>query len=383
MAEGSSSTADALVIGGGIIGCSVALRLAQAGLSVTVLDRGEPGAEASSAAAGMLAPQGERIEPQPFSDLCVASRTLYPRFAAEIEELGGHHLGYRSDGSLLVALDEELEAELAEIHRQRSAQGFSLQLLTASEVHERVAGLSPEIRSGLFVAGDHWVDNERLMRALLSACDRLGVHIEAGQGVRKFHARGDRIESLEAGNEQSGRAATYTAKTYVLAAGCWSGEVAALLGLNLPLAPCRGEMMEFTAPRELPLVVRAGMHYLVPRPEQRVLVGTTAEYVGFEKAVTGQGLRSILEGATRLAPLVNGLRFQRAWAGLRPDTPDHLPILGYGEIENLVFSTGHFRNGILLAPLTAEIIAELILKGSTSRPLEAYRPTRFQKPGGL
>jgi glycine oxidase len=383
MAEGSSSTADALVIGAGIIGCSVALRLAQGGLSITVLDRGEPGSEASSAAAGMLAPQSERIEPQPFSELCLASRSLYPRFAAEIEELGGHHVGYRSDGSLVVALDEEQQAELAEVHRRQTAQGFSLQLLTAAEVHERVAGLSPEIRSGLYVPGDHWVDNQRLMRALLSACRRVGVRIEAGQGVRNFHTKGHRIESLEAGTEQTGRAATYTAKTYVLAAGCWSGEVAAALGLNLPLAPCRGEMMEFAASRDLPLVVRAGMHYLVPRPEQRVLVGTTAEYVGFEKAVTGQGLHSILEGATRLAPLVSNLHFQRAWAGLRPDTPDHLPILGYGEIENLVFATGHFRNGILLAPLTAEIISELILKGSTSRPLEAYRPTRFQLPGGL
>jgi glycine oxidase len=137
-------------------------------------------------------------------------------------------------------------------------------------------------------------------------------------------------------------------------------------------------MMEFEATRELPFVVRAGMHYLVPRPERRVLAGTTAEYQGFQKVVTAQGLRSILEGVTRLAPLVGEFRFLRAWAGLRPDTTDHLPILGFGEIENLVFATGHFRNGILLAPVTAEIIADLILKGSTSRPLEPYRPTRFK-----
>jgi len=383
MAGNSSGTADVLVIGGGIIGCSVALRLAQAGLSVTVLDRGEPGAEASSAAAGMLAPQGERVEPRPFSDLCMTSRSLYPRFAAEIEELGGHPVGYRSDGSLLVALDEKEQEELAEVHRQQSAQGFSLQPLTAAEVHERVPGLSPQIRGGLFVPGDHWVDNERLMRAVLSACLHAGVRIEAGQGVRRFNTKSHHIENLEPGSNLAGRPATYSAKTYVLAAGCWSGEVAALLGTSLPLVPCRGQMAEFEATHELPLVVRAGMHYLVPRPERRVLAGTTAEYVGYEKTVTAEGLRSILEGAARLAPLVNRLRFQRAWAGLRPDTADHLPILGYGEFDNLVFATGHFRNGILLAPLTAEIISELILKGSTSQPIEAYRPTRFQSRGGL
>jgi glycine oxidase len=382
MAEESSRAADVLIIGGGIIGCSIALRLKQEGLSVIVLDRGEPGAEASSAAAGMLAPQGEMIEPRMFSDLCVTSRSLYPQFAAEIEMLSGQHVAYRNDGSLLVALDEEQETELTEVYRQQTARGFPLQRLTAAEVHRHVAGLSPQIRSGLFIAGDHWVDSERLMRALLVACRHEGVRIEAGQPVRRFKAKNDRIESLEAGSDTASHTATYTAKTYILAAGCWTGELATLLGINLPLVPCRGQMMEFETPRELPWVVRTGRHYLVPRPEQRVLVGTTAEYVGYDKAVTGEGLRSVLQGAMNLAPLVAGLRLRRAWAGLRPDSTDHLPILGYGRFENLVFSTGHFRNGILLAPVTAEIIAELVLKGSTSRSMEAYGPTRFSRPAG-
>jgi glycine/D-amino acid oxidase-like deaminating enzyme len=149
----------------------------------------------------------------------------------------------------------------------------------------------------------------------------------------------------------------------------------------MPITPCCGQMMEFETPRELPIVVRAGIHYLVPRPERRLLIGTTAEYTGFEKAVTAKGLLSLLEGAVRLTPMVSEFRFLRAWAGLRPDTADHLPILGYGEIENLVFAAGHFRNGILLAPVTAEIVADLILKGATSRSLEAYRPTRFSPSG--
>jgi glycine oxidase len=376
MVEHSSNTADVLVIGGGIIGCSIAWRLAQAGTKVTVLDRAEPGAEASSAAAGMLAPVGEMLTPRTFSELCVASNSLYPHFVAEIEESSGHPTGYRSDGSLLVALDEELEEELAEVHRTQSAQGFALRPLTAAEVHERQTGLSPQVRSGLFVPGDHWVDNERLTRALVVACRRAGVRFEAGHAVDKFHTRGDHLAGVTAGN-----AASFTAKTYVLATGCWSGEVAAGLGIHVPIIPCCGQMMEFEAPRELPYVVRAGIHYLVPRPERRVLLGTTAEYTGFEKAVTAKGLHSILEGALRLSPQVSEFRFLRAWAGLRPDTADHLPILGYGEIENLVFATGHFRNGILLAPVTAEIIADIILKGSTDRLIEAYRPTRFKQSG--
>ena len=141
-------------------------------------------------------------------------------------------------------------------------------------------------------------------------------------------------------------------------------------------------MMELEAPRDLPFVVRSGMHYWVPRPERRVLVGTTAEYVGYEKLVSAQGLHSILESIIEIAPQFSGFRFLRAWAGLRPDTPDHLPILGYGEFNNLVFATGHFRNGILLAPITAEIVTDLILKGTTLRPIEAYRPTRFAAENG-
>jgi glycine oxidase len=373
MAEHSSRAADVLVIGGGIIGCSIAWRLAQAGMKVTVLDRSEPGGEASTAAAGMLAPLGEMLEPRTFSELCVASRNLYPRFAAEIEESSGHHAGYCSDGSLMVALDEKLEEELREIHRLQTAQGYTLHPLTAAEIQDRGSELFPHIRSGLFIPDDHWVDNERLMHALLIACQRAGVRVEAGCALHKFHNKGDHIDGIVAGND-----ARFTAKTYVLAAGCWSGKVAEELGLHVPVAPCCGQMMEFEVQRELPFVVRSGMHYLVPRSERRLLVGTTSEYAGFEKSVTARGLFSIIEGAVRLAPMVGEARFLRAWAGLRPDTEDHLPILGYGEIENLVFATGHFRNGILLAPITAEIIADVIVKGLTSRPIEAYRPTRFK-----
>jgi glycine oxidase len=374
MAEHSSRSSDVLVIGGGIIGCSIAWRLAQAGTKVTVLDRAEPGGEASTAAGGMLAPLGEMLEPRTFSELCVASRNLYPRFAAEIEESSGHHAGYRADGSLMVALDEKLEEELREIHRAQTAQGYTLHPLTPVEIQGCGSDLSPQIRSGLFIPDDHWIDNERLMQALVIACQREGVRVEAGCAVNRFHLEGNHIDAVGAGSNTR-----FTAKSYVLAAGCWSGKVAEELGGKLPVVPCCGQMMEFEVRRDLPFVVRSGMHYLVPRHERRLLVGATSEYIGFEKLLTARGMLSIIEGAVRLTPMLGEARFLRAWAGLRPDTADHLPILGYGEIDNLVFATGHFRNGILLAPVTAEIIADLVLKGLTSRPIEAYRPTRFKE----
>ena len=373
----SAHTADVIVIGGGIIGCSIAFRLAQARLKVMVLERGKPGAEASSAAAGMLAPQGERVEPQAFADLCVASRELYPRFVAEIEETSRRAVGYRQEGSLLIALDDGQAEELRETHRAQTKRGFRLELLEPEDVHRRVPGLATDLRLGLFVPGDHWVDNERLMEALIESCHRLGVQFHGGRAVTRLNVTNGRVESVDAGPDPTVAGSKFSAASFVLAAGCWSQELVTPLGINLAMQPCRGQMLEFDAPEQLPLVVRAGHHYLVPRHERRILVGTTAEYVGFEKAVTGEGLRLILEGAVRQAPLVSQLRFRRAWAGLRPDTADHLPILGFGELENLAFATGHFRNGILLAPITAQLVSELLLTRSTSLPIDPYRPMRF------
>ncbi len=372
-----SRSPDVVVIGGGLIGCSIAFRLAQAGLKVCVLERGEPGGEASRAAAGMLAPQGETVEPGPFYDLCAASRDLYPRFVQEIEELSGQNVGYRRDGTLVVALDDAGSNELDAAFCGQTRHGLSLDRLTPEEARRRVAGLSSEIRGGLFIPGDHWVDNERLTSALALAMRQSGATFLPHHPVTAFNISSGRVESVEARAEGAARATKIFAGEFVLAAGCWSGELLNPLGVVLPAEPCRGQMMEFESSAELPFVVRAGHHYLVPRPGRRILAGTTAEYVGYDKSVTGEGLRSILEGVTRIAPWVKELRFLRAWAGLRPDTRDHLPVLGRGHLENLVYSTGHFRNGILLAPLTAQLVSELLLKGSTSHDIEAYRPTRF------
>jgi glycine oxidase len=378
VSSGSPHTADVLVIGGGLIGCSIALRLAQTRLRVCVLDRGEPGAEASTAAAGMLAPHGETAEPDAFFEMCVASCDLYPQFVAEIEELSGQSVGYHRDGTLLVSLDEEGEKELDHVHRTQEGAGFKLERLSSTEATRRLAGLSPEIRGGLFVPGDHWVDNEGLTNAVIAACRRLGATLCGGRPVTKVNVRSGRVEDVEAGYGATAEPGSrFSAGQVILAAGCWSRDLAAPLGVILPMEPCRGQMLEFDAPAELPFVLRSGIHYLVPRTPQRVLVGTTAEYVGYEKAVTGEGLLSILGGAMRLLPGIRNFRLRRAWSGLRPDTADHLPILGRGEIENLVFATGHFRNGILLAPVTAQLVSELVLNDSPSRPIDAYRPTRF------
>jgi glycine/D-amino acid oxidase-like deaminating enzyme len=237
-------------------------------------------------------------------------------------------------------------------------------------------GLSPEVRLALGVSEDHWVDNEKLTAAVIEAARRLGVTFHAHCAVNELKVREDRVEAIQAGPAENA-SAVYSAGCFVLAAGCWSGDLAARIGMPLPLAPCRGQMMEFESPRAIPHVIRAGIHYLVPRTGRRLLLGTTAEYAGFEKTVTAGGMQSILEGAARFAPFLKECVFRRAWAGLRPDTSDHLPILGYSKLRNLALATGHFRHGILLAPLTAQLVSDLVLNRPTGVVPDAYRPGRF------
>jgi glycine oxidase len=330
----------------------------------------------------MIAPFGERIEPGPFFDLCLESYRLYPDFVQEIEELSGARVGYRRNGTLLVAVSEDETQELEGIAAAQQKLGLPNEQLDGGAARQRVPGLSPAVQHGLLLPGDHCVDSEILTRAVIGAAQlQQNVSFFSQSPVRRLKVRKGRIESVEVGADHIGHGATFSAGQFVLAAGCWSAELAVPLGIELHTEPCRGQMMEFDCPAELPLVLRAGHHYLVPRDGGRALLGTTMEYVGYDKTVTAGGLRSILEGAERILPEVRNFKFRRAWAGMRPDTADHLPILGHGELPNLVFATGHFRNGILLAPVTAKLVSELVLTGSTSVSLEAFQPTRLAVHG--
>lgn len=373
-----SLLSDAIVVGGGLIGCSIALRLAQAGLLVRVFDRGHPGCEASSAGAGMIAPQGETAKPDSFYDLCAASRDLYPAFAEEVENLSEMSVDFHADGTILAAFDDSQAADLNRIYKAQTEAGLHAVRLGAEEARRRVPNISPRVLDAVYMAGDFRVDNELLVEALVAAGRRAGVTFCSHASVTRFIGLHDRVEFVEVRDGAGSGTVRYQAGVYVLAAGAWSVDVAGSLYYAIPAAPCRGQLMEFEGAGGFPLTVRAGHYYLVPRRHGRLVAGSNMEYVGFEKAVTGEGLRSILNAAWRIAPFVAGLQFRRAWSGLRPDTPDHLPILGYGKHQNLVFATGHFRNGILLTPITAKLISELILNGLPSPLLDPYSPARFQ-----
>jgi glycine oxidase len=373
----TSDASDVIVVGGGLIGCAIALRLVRNKVRVTVFERSEPGCEASSAGAGMIAPQGETLEPDVFYDLCAASRDLYPEFVAEIEEATGQTVNFVQRGSLMVATTGAARADLAQVREHQTSAGLCLERLSADEVHQSCPGLSPGILEGVVVAGDHWLDNEVLMRALLATCISGGVRFRLHTAVNRLIARHNRVEAIETVADGQTMPSHDSADVFVLAAGAWSGETVATIGLPLPIIPCRGQMVELDGVDDVPMAIRAGHYYVVPRDQGRVVVGSTMEYVGYEKQVTGEGLLSILQGASSFAPFLKRFRFRRAWAGLRPDTSDHRPVLGYGRFENLIFATGHFRNGILLTPITAKLISELLISGTTSFPIQPFSAARF------
>lgn len=364
---------DVLVVGGGLIGCSIALRLAQAKLRVHVIERGEPGCGASGAGAGMIAPDSETTEPEAFYALCARSRDMYADFAAEIETLSGQPVEFHADGTLVAAFDEAEAADARRLFQTITAQGLPVERLTPEDARRRAPCISPGLIEAVFLPGEARVDNERLIAALAEACRRAGVIFHTQSEAVRFVTRNGAVEAVEIKGAQE-----CAAGTFILAAGAWCAELAESLPERIPVVPCRGQLIELEGAGELSMTLRTGHHYLVPRSGGRLAAGSIMEYVGFESAVTGEGLHSILTAAGRIAPCVRKLNFRRAWSGFRPDTPDHLPILGYGEHRNLIFATGHFRNGILLTPVTAKLISEIILTGKNSKSLEAYSPKRFQ-----
>ena len=361
---------DVIVAGAGIIGCSIARELARRGLRVLALDRQEPGKEASWAAAGMLTPAAESSEALALVAFAKASLALYTEFIEQVEQTSGRKIDYRRDGALEVffgdAAEERLRAWLAAL---RSA-GFQPEPLTAADLLRMEPALATDAAAGAYLADEGAVDNRLLAAAVAEAARREGVDLRAGAEVTRFLCPGGRVTGIETRNER------FSARHVVLAAGCYTGQIEGA-GRYAPMVPARGQMVALR-PANLPVRhVVLGPAYLVPRADGRLLVGATVERVGFVKAVTPEGITRLLGDAVRMFPALAAAPIVETWCGLRPDTPDHLPILGPTDVEGLWLATGHYRNGILLAPATARALADWITEGRTALPVEGFGAMRF------
>jgi glycine oxidase len=367
---------DVLIVGAGIQGSSVALRLAQAGLRVVVLERAVPGAEASSAAGGILSPGVEAAEPGPFYSLCRASLARYPGLVREVEALSGMALSYRTLGTLEVALDDEHAKILAARAEKILAHGLPVEVLDGAALHRLEPAISGAARGALFFPDEATLDPRALSRAVYVAAARSGASFVAGQ-VRRIVTSGGRVSGVE---HDTG---AIEAGAVVLAAGSWSLLVE---GHGLPpgaVRPVRGQIAVLdTRPPLLARAVFSGHGYVVPRPDGRILVGSTMEEVGFEKAVTAEGLRHVLGVAIGIAPELGRAPVVETWSNFRPASPDGEPILGPGTIPGLYYATGHTRNGILLAPVTADAIAAAVLGRPAPVDLAPFSPARLAATPG-
>jgi len=364
---------DVVIVGGGVIGLSCAWRLAQRGARVTVVDSGPPGLGATWAAAGMLAPVGELTFGEPeLLELTLAAARLYPEFVAELEAASGLSTGYEQLGALHVALDRDEAAQLRRVHDLQRSLELEAEWLPPRKCRELEPGLTPSFHGGVFVAGEAAVDPRELTRALVSACAAEGVEIRPGCEVVAPILDKGRITGVQVEKRADFGKVHYTytpsdrafeAEMVVLASGAWSGAAKWLPEeARPPVRPVKGQVLELRRRHgEPPLhhILASERVYLVPRNDGHLVVGATVEELGFDTAVTAGGVHELLREAYRLLPDVAEMEFDRATVGFRPGTPNNLPLVGPGEIDGLILATGHFRNGILLAPLAAEAVSSI------------------------
>jgi len=371
-----NDNAEVVIIGGGVIGLAVARALALRGVrDVLLIERDGLGAEASSAAAGMLAPQAEASRAHEFFYLTCESRDMYPAFASALLEETGIDIELETTGTLYLAFTQHDAEELEKRYEWQKQAGLPIESLSGEAARKLEPAICEDVRAALKFPLDTQVENRRLISALASANERLGVCMETGTAVVSLKIERGRIAGIETSR------GFVAADSVVIAGGAWSS----LLGAsdialpNLRIKPVRGQMLCFEAkPQIARHVIYSPRGYVVPRRDGRLLAGSTTEYAGFEKHVTAAGVQSILSAALEISPRIASLPMTDSWAGLRPRAADTLPVLGpCAEIEGVFYATGHYRNGILLAPITGELIAGAIVDKVFPTKLKIFSPDRF------
>lgn len=379
-------TTEVAIIGGGVIGLAVARALSLRGVShITVIERNSFGAESSGAAAGMLAPQAEANAADNFFSLCSRSRDLYPAFAAKLFEETGIDIELETAGTLYLGLNESDVEEIERRYEWQTRAGLNVERLSADAARRLEPSISSSVELALLFPLDTQVENRKLVKALVASNQNQGVSLVESASVTSLRLGRKGIVGLE-----TSRGFVATEKVVVAAGGWTSLLTASEPSSNKPMdsalpdlgiEPVRGQMLCFdTNPAIFSHVIYSPRGYVVPRRDGRLLAGSTTEYVGFDKRTTADGTRSIHTAAAEISPRISSLPQREAWAGLRPRAADGLPVLGpYAEIAGLFYATGHYRNGILLAPITGELMAEVVINRTTTSLKNSFSPDRFAR----
>ena len=371
-----------LIIGGGVIGLGIGWQLAKSGASVTIYEQAEAGRAASWAAAGMLAPLAEAHTEEPeLLKLGCQSLALYPQWVRELEADAEMPIGYRVEGTLIVGLEPDDTHQLRHLYASQQDLGLNVEWLTGRAAREIEPALSPRVTAAIHCETDHQVDNRLMVKALQRAYQRYGGALHENNAV----------ESIQIGNgiatgikTQDGE--KYNGDVIMLSAGCESAQIQGLPdAIRPPVRPVKGQMLALQMEDGITVknvirTIRARYPmsvYLVPRTDGRLIVGATSEEMGFDTRLTAGGVFELLRGAWEAVPGIYELPLLETWTGLRPGSRDNAPILGETPIENLIYATGHYRNGILLTPITAYEVSKLVLTGETSETIAPFRLDRF------
>ena len=368
--------ADIIIIGAGIIGCAIAYDLAKRNANTLVIDKAtRVGTEASWAGAGILTSHASTHEPYP--TLCRASLALYPALADELKTATQIDIEFIRSGTLSVIFNPDEVASLVGLAERRVKRGFSAEVLTAEEALRLEPALSPAIRGAVLFPEDAQVRNPKLVTAFAKGAAQLGTQFKLGNPITGFIREKERIVATVVNGER------IYADTFVIAAGCWTGALSAMLGCPIPIAPAKGQivLVEAMPPLFHRTIDGLGV-YLVPRADGKLLIGATVEMAGYDKSTTVDGVKQMIDAGIGISPALAQSTFVQTWTGLRPYAKNG-PVLGYlpGH-ENVVLASGHFKNGILLAPITGKLIAELLMDGEASLSLDPFRPQMLQSEIG-
>lgn len=369
------ATTDVVIVGGGVIGCAIAYYLRKSGVDVIVLEKGEIGTQASSAAAGLLAPLGSLSGPGPFADLLLASWNMFPSLVAELENASDLHLEYQQTGSLRIVRNPKTTSNLRKRMKEWQPLGLEMHWLSGEETRQREPLLASDVCAAIYTPGEAQIKAPQLVKAFAQAAANSGATFYSQKEILGIARQDRRVTAV-----YTAQGETIACNHLVVASGAWSADCGIWLDTPLPVNPQRGQILTLKQPSPHPLqhLIFGEAVYLAPKKDDTIIVGATKEEVGFDKHITAGGIAWLLSTAIRLAPGLDGCTIDQVWAGLRPKTPDNLPILGKApRWENVTLAVGHGSVGIMLSAITGKSIADLVVTGEAPEIIEAFSVERF------